>query len=212
VIINLEDPSSWPTDLVIYLERHLDLFVGWENGAQGKGTNVSPQKFDRAICGLCDVLRSHSLIGWHCTRLTQDEIHAITTSGITPPDAQMLTARINALMKARVIPPDIAKKLCAKNQANETNRVGKIWLYFFPPHNAGQRGVERFFRSWGGEALYNSHEGDPQTGLILAGMIANSKLANPVILPPGRARLATKPAPTGSLICANTTGIVLVSR
>jgi hypothetical protein len=124
VIINLEDPSSWPIDLVIYLERHLDLFVGWENGAQGKGTSVSPQKFDRAICGLCDVLKSHSLIGWHCTRLTDDEIEAITAYGMRPPDAQMLGARIDALAKAGVIAADIAEKLCAKNQANETNRAG----------------------------------------------------------------------------------------
>jgi hypothetical protein len=29
---------------------------------------------------------------------------------------------------------------------------------------------------------------------------------NPVALPPGRARLSTKPAPTGSIICVNTTG------
>jgi hypothetical protein len=170
VIINLEDPSSWPTDLVIYLERHRHLFVGWENGAQGKGTSVLPQKFDRAICGLCDVLKSHSLIGWHCTRLTQDEIEAITTSGMTPPDAQMLTARIDALAKAGVITADIAKKLCAENQADNTNRAGTIWLCFFPPHIAGESGIERFFRSWGGEALYNSHEDDPQTGLILAGI------------------------------------------
>ena len=34
----------------------------------------------------------------------------------------------------------------------------------------------------------------------------------PVILPPGRARLSTTPAPTGSIWAANTTGIVVVVR
>ena len=35
------------------------------------------------------------------------------------------------------------------------------------PHIAGQSGIERFFRSWGGEALYNSHEENEVTGPIL---------------------------------------------
>ncbi len=42
-----------------------------------------------------------------------------------------------------------------------------IWFCFFPPKLAGQRGSERLFRSWGGEALYSSHEDDPTTGPIL---------------------------------------------
>ena len=41
--------------------------------------------------------------------------------------------------------------------------------------------------------------------------IEYSKLTNPVIFPPGRARLPTNPAPTGSSTCANTIGIVRVS-
>jgi hypothetical protein len=39
-----------------------------------------------------------------------------------------------------------------------------------------------------------------------------SKAWNPVILPPGRARLATNPLSTGSPTWMNTIGIVLVSR
>src|SRR5262249_52986439 len=42
--------------------------------------------------------------------------------------------------------------------------------------------------------------------------IAASTLMNPVTLPPGRARLATKPSPTGSPTSANTIGIVRVCR
>jgi hypothetical protein len=38
-----------------------------------------------------------------------------------------------------------------------------------------------------------------------------SKFVKPVALPPGRARLATKPAPTGSAVCVNTIGTVRVA-
>src|SRR6516164_6330355 len=40
--------------------------------------------------------------------------------------------------------------------------------------------------------------------------IEGSKFVNPVRLPPGRARLCTTPAVTGSLSCTNTVGVVRV--
>ena len=39
-----------------------------------------------------------------------------------------------------------------------------------------------------------------------------SNALNPVVLPPGRARLATNPAPTGSMTFANTIGTLWVTR
>ena len=42
--------------------------------------------------------------------------------------------------------------------------------------------------------------------------MAGSLFVNPVMLPPGRGKLATKPAPTGSPTIANTIGMVLVAR
>src|SRR5690606_19025663 len=39
-----------------------------------------------------------------------------------------------------------------------------LWFCFYEPSLAGERGIGRLFRSWGGEALYNSHEKDPTTG------------------------------------------------
>jgi hypothetical protein len=170
LIINLENPSSWPPDLISYLERHLDLFLGWEHPRQGEDACVSARAFDRAIYGLHDLLVGHSLVGWHCTRLTQNEIATIGEHGMAPPDATILAARIDAIVKAGIVGDDIAGRLRAENQAHEINRAGKIWFCFFPPHIAGQSGIERFFRSWGGEALYNSHEDDAQSGPVLAGI------------------------------------------
>src|SRR5262245_48498737 len=39
----------------------------------------------------------------------------------------------------------------------------------------------------------------------------NSQIMKPVALPPGRAKLSTKPAPTGSLVSVNTIGMVRVA-
>src|SRR5438132_12034944 len=40
--------------------------------------------------------------------------------------------------------------------------------------------------------------------------VERSKFVNPVRLPPGRAKLWTTPAPTGSLTCTNTVGVARV--
>ncbi|MEP1446174.1 MAG: hypothetical protein ABJK37_08700 [Paraglaciecola sp.] len=57
--------------------------------------------------------------------------------------------------------------LVSKNQADDRNRANMLWFCFYSPHLAGRYGIERFFRSWGGEALFNSHEDNPITGEAL---------------------------------------------
>jgi hypothetical protein len=42
-----------------------------------------------------------------------------------------------------------------------------VWFCFFRPGDAGESGIVRFFRHWGGEALYNSHEDDAITSPAL---------------------------------------------
>jgi hypothetical protein len=74
----------------------------------------------------------------------------------------MLTRRIKALVEAGELEREIAQRLIEDNQANDLNRAG-ICFCFFPPRLSGERGIERFFRHWGGEALYNSHERNPVT-------------------------------------------------
>ena len=77
------------------------------------------------------------------------------------PTVRCSRARIDAVAEAGCLAPDVARLLKSSNQADEENRTGTVWFYFFPPGRAGEDGIGRFFRHWGGEALYNSHERDP---------------------------------------------------
>lgn len=106
--------------------------------------------------------------GYHCTRLTEAEIQTILNCGTSLPDVTLLHKRIADVVAAGMLEESVSRNLMNKNQANDSNRAGMIWFCFFPPRVAGQLGIERFFRSWGGEALYNSHEDDPFTGPALA--------------------------------------------
>lgn len=158
-LLDLDRPRSWPVELLGYLHERHDLFLGWET-RQGQ---VSAYAFDDAIYGLRDVLQPYHMLGWHCTRLTDTEADEILRNGMQLPNAELLARRIDALVKTGQITSDIGRRLKSENQADAGNRAGRIWFCFFPPRNAGEHGIERFFRHWGGEALYVCHENDPLT-------------------------------------------------
>ena len=163
-LIDLETLSSWPDGLRSFLDQHHDLFLDWETGLVKGGA----AEYDRAIYGLEAELRQNALVGWHCTRLTDDEIAHIRSRGMQLPDAAMLHRRIDAVVKDGYLSGAMAERLKAKHQADEQNRAGRVWFCFFHPRLGGEGGIERFFRHWGGEALYNSHEDDPETGSAIS--------------------------------------------
>ena len=155
--IDLDHQATWPKAVCTFLAEHHELFLRWETRQGG----VSAQMFDGAIVGLANVLQPHEMVGWHCTRLTDPEIEEISRNGMRLPDGTMLARRIDAVAEAGCLAPDVARLLKSSNQADEENRTGTVWFCFFPPGRAGEDGIGRFFRHWGGEALYNSHERDP---------------------------------------------------
>ncbi|HEX4167959.1 MAG TPA: hypothetical protein VHZ55_21045 [Bryobacteraceae bacterium] len=170
----LNDESTWPDDVLHYLERYHDLFRDGElRGADDTSITTYAEarsialRYDSAVYGLRDFLNPYTLLGYHCTRLTQREIDHIIATGMQLPNRAMLCSRIQMLQDDGVIDPDVAEKLKANNQADDTNRAGMIWFCFYPPHFAGQGGIESLLGLWGGEALYRSHERDPLIGPIL---------------------------------------------
>lgn len=86
---------------------------------------------------------------------------------MTLQDLASLSTRIDRLFNSGLINSTVAERLKCENQANDSARAKMLWFCFFEPFHAGERGIGRFFKSWGGEALYNSHEDDPMTGSIL---------------------------------------------
>ena len=164
MLLDLDQPRGWPAKLLTYLDEYHDLFLGWET----KSSWVTAPAYDKAIDDLIDVLQPYEITGWHCTRLTNVEVEEILENGMQLPDATMLARRIDDLVKDKQITPNVARRLKSENQSDEENRAGIVWFCFFPPLIAGEGGIKRFFRHWGGEALYNSHEDDQITSPVLS--------------------------------------------
>lgn len=165
----LSDESTWPAELLTALECRRDIFLDKElrMTKAGPAERWNASRWDAAVYELCDVIKPFTIRGYHCARLTEQEIGTILSEGLSLPDLAMLKARITKLRKSGAITQRIARRLIAENQGAEANRARRIWFCFFPPRFASQYGIERFFRSWGGEALYNDHERDPATGPVL---------------------------------------------
>ncbi len=166
VLMDLEQPDKWPSELLRFFEHHHDLFLDWEVAPNQSDVQTS----DRAIKKLIALLQPYAIQGWHCTRLTADEIATILSEGMGLPNAALLHHRIAAIVSAGGFSQEIADILKSRNQAHERNRAGRVCFCFFPPRLAGEFGIGRFFRHWGGEALYNWHENDPVTSPILRGI------------------------------------------
>lgn len=168
--MKLNEESTWPSDVVAYMERHRELFLGWEDRRSSSTPRSAAAEYDNALNGLRAVLNKHTLHGYHCTRLIPDEISHITVEGMQLPDGAMLRRRIDTAQAKGLLPDTVAQAFRLKNQAGETNRAGRIWFCFFPPFIAGESGIESLLRYWGGEALYNSHDRHPERGRILSSL------------------------------------------
>lgn len=177
--IILSDFTTWPDDLLAVLVRHHETFAEWDRPTDEADRYrqidhaqavIRGGNYDDAVHAVNDCLRNHSLRGYHCTKLTEAEIAIIQSCGMSLPNAGTLKDRISRLVDRGEIAEDHAQSFLAKNQSDETYRANMLWFCFFEPRVAHQGGIERFFRSWGGEALYNSHERDPVTGPILGGI------------------------------------------
>lgn len=162
-LIDLANPNSWPRNLIDVLESHEPLFQAWFTGHPLR----SGAAFDAAYANVRAELNTCEVVGWHCTRLTNTEIALIETTGMQLPNVDILNERIDKLVEAGQMTGLIVDSLKGTNQASDMNRAGKLWFCFFAPIEAGESGIHRFFRHWGGEALYNSHEDNNVTSQAL---------------------------------------------
>jgi hypothetical protein len=120
--IEIDAPDTWPNDLRTYLDRNHDLFLDWEIGP----SKFTAADYDPAVYGLEAVLRRYAILGWHCTRLTDDEIMNTRADGMQLPDVAMLRRRLNDVVEAGLLSQKVADRLKAEHQADDPWRAGRV--------------------------------------------------------------------------------------
>ncbi|MBH5372196.1 hypothetical protein [Bradyrhizobium glycinis] len=134
MVIDIEHVEKWPVELLDCLSANYGVLYRW----QSDQNRPSGADYDRSILDVNKALQPHSMIGWHCTRLTDEEIASICSAGLSLPNATVLHARIDTVVSSGRLPLDVATSLKVRNQAHEPNRAGRLWFCFFVPSRAGE--------------------------------------------------------------------------
>lgn len=174
--IAIKNCSTWPEDLLGFYESQVDILKAWANPNSYTASVKLAEAYDQVIYQLPDIIGKYYLRGYHCTRLTDQEIKMIEEQGMYLPSKETLESRIRQLVANEQLTVAQAQLLLNDNEANDVNRKGRLWFTFFEPRLASEHGIGRFFRSWGGEALYNAHEENENTGTVLR------NIGNPCII------------------------------
>jgi hypothetical protein len=177
-VIEIGQLNTWPDELRSLLDDKLDLLGAYESERvridqlyeANVLARVTPQHNpheaarDELIERADALLVDKDLLGFHCTRLAEDEATAIRADGIRPLTPDLVERRIRRRVKAGDLTSELADVLLAEHQAAQEGRPDKICFVHSRSILRAERAVYRFFRSWGGEAIYWAHEDHPEIG------------------------------------------------
>lgn len=131
-IVKFEDRRTWPKNLRQAVDK-------------------------RNLDDIHDILSNISLLGYHCSRLCEDEIKRICEHGFKKPSVQFFEHRIQYRVEHGDLTPEDAEILLRDNEVHQ--RYQSNTPQFSATISAfRQGGSTRLFSYWGGEALYVCHE------------------------------------------------------
>ncbi len=177
--IRSDDETTWPVELLSLLNDRLPSLRKYHD--ERRRIHADPRNryrypppnewevlHDETIAVIDDLICGRHLIGWHCTRLTADEIERIRREGMRVTGRDLATERVHACVTAGEISAEFAKLLLAHSCAEHTgnlkeygNRKGQIHFCFTSGLLRNEYGVSRLLSTWGGEMLYWHHADDP---------------------------------------------------
>ncbi len=173
-IVRADDIGSWPRNLTELLESNFEQLRGFHDqrreidreGVECISARMRPrqnsfqQSMDDTLCEATKLVLPHKIVGFHCTRLTPAEVGNIKANGLSPLSQELVKSRVRAAQHDGLIDRRLADKIIGCNQCKERGRAGLLWFIFTRGILRDRSAVERFFRSWGGEAIYWGREGE----------------------------------------------------
>lgn len=180
--IEFEREETWPAELIELLRANVDLLANYERRRREidqmlrtddiasriyTPVNEFKARRDAIVREAERILSGCVLLGFHCTRLTAAEIGDIKRAGLRSLSDGLLRSRIDRVLSEGVIDRSMAELLLSDHEAQSPYREGQVHFVNSRTLLAEEPAVIRLFRSWGGEALYNCHEGHPLSGPAL---------------------------------------------
>ena len=174
-MMRLDEELTWPRGVLALLEGNVALLRDYERARAERDkrmedddmarlepdTNPFRERRDAVLAALAEVVNGVSLVGYHCTRLTEFEIKSVREAGLQTLRPSLFEGRIAQASNQGLLPSVVADRLLRNNEGRNDHRAGMIWFIFRVGDLRDESGVTRLLSYWGGEALYGSHENDP---------------------------------------------------
>lgn len=175
--IEVEDSNTWPPEALNLLKENFNLLslyteneIAYPNiPLPERLYYVNPYKDKREsiIEQLDEILEGHNLVGYHCTRLLDHEIVSIKNNGMNPLSLKFFEKRVKQAINNGSFGAETGQYLLENNLCSEPFRQGMLWFVCGVSMLKDEDGVGKFFRGWGGEAIYNWHENNELSWSIL---------------------------------------------
>jgi hypothetical protein len=179
--ILVDDEETWPAELRRAFEDALPELSRYEAVRREldaraeqdvmlrirRPTNPHAETTQQAVEVGNRIMSGRNIVGFHCSRLHEDDIADLRANGLRPLATDHLFNRIERRFAAGDISLAVARSLQGQHQAADSNRAGMTWFVFTRPPLRDEFGIWRLLRSWGGEALYGLYESDPVIGPVL---------------------------------------------
>lgn len=164
--ISLDDEATWPPAVLKLLDANL-------------GALAAEQV--EFVSAIDELISDREIIGYHCTRLTQDEIARVKAQGLCPLTEELRQSRVQRRVEAGDMSSEMGERLLQSGlRDNGRHRLG--YSCFFFTNEIGEW-CWKFFRYWGGESLYVTHmstDSDERNTLRAIGAPCIIEIAVPV--------------------------------
>ncbi len=174
--IALDHEDTWPEPVRHLLEDSLAQLKAFEfereesDASSSLAPRLNPHSSARRIvvAQVNEMTRDSALVGYHCTRLHEDEIADVIARGLRPQSTEFATEQIRRRQRAGDLSEDLAERLLAGNLAKlQKQRNGQIWFVFSESLLRSESGLFALLSPWGGEALSQPLYNDPEALRIL---------------------------------------------
>lgn len=186
--IEIEDCTTWPSAFLQQATTNRPLAIAYHHERSRIDrlcqddirlrTGPPPNEYNNAyyelVEGLEAILIRNWIVGYHCTRLTRSEIDDIKTNGLQILSLSLVKRRLAQCKADGLLSPEHYEYLRNSRDVELSlgnrhgQRTGMIWFCANRSTLQDALSVHRFFRSWGGEAVYLGHEEDESIAPILA--------------------------------------------
>jgi len=170
--IIIDASETWPQELVNLLQQSKELLMNYLEEEKSideaaienvilrvnRPNNRFQQEWDEAILRIKSIISNSRFIGFHCTRLTMDEINDVLLNGLRPLNEELLSKKLKMLLDSKTIDDDEYHDMLVNKKVNEEGRKGKVFTFHELNTLNDESGLKRLFRCWGGEYFYYGNE------------------------------------------------------